>query len=671
MSDTDLLKAAKADIPTTVKAASKKFEIPEDLLHKMVKTESGGNQAATSPKGAHGVMQLMPGTAKDLGVNINDPIENIYGGAKYLKQQKDKFGSWERALWAYNAGPGKVEARVMPIETRKYLKQIAGATPQQLDLAKMSNEELLKLAKQQGIESKPQGQPKQGGQPQIPPPRPVEGPLPPGARPPDMRNPQDLDAAVKQVDTIRNKPIAERLSENAKSAAPVTDTVLPIAGMVAGGLAATPTGPLGMVAGSALGYGAGRQAARAIREAGGETPERGAKPVIEAGKDLAEGALMEAGGQVAGKAIEGAASLTGKIAKPLLGRLTGTGTAAVDEALKSGESTGLFSGNPLKSKTMFDKALRGEISGDEVVDNAKEALGIVKDKRQAAYQTELKKVSSNKANIDTRPAWGKIQALMDRYGIKANPNGTFDTSRIAMGKAGRKDIADVLSTMKNWGKKPGDNTAMGLDTLKRQLDDFYSDSSQARQFVASMRNEVKDLIVKNVPEYGKMTKDYAEATKLIKDIESGLMMRKQGMSGRIVADQTLRRLTSAMRDNFSLRKDLVDALGGVSGKDIAGQVAGHSMSSLMPRGLAGTGPAVTSEIALAHFVHPGFWPVLVASSPRVTGEFLRMFGKGMAEARKLKPALRLLGPTGVAVKAKKEPGTEQEDPWREIGGDEY
>ena len=182
MSDTDLMKAAKMDIPTAIKSVSKKFDIPEDLLHKMVKTESGGNQSATSPKGARGIMQLMPGTAKDLGVNLNDPIENIYGGAKYLKQQKDKFGSWDRALWAYNAGPGKVEAHVMPIETRKYLRDIAGATPKQMELARMSNEELLNLAKQRGIEAKPQDP----NQPQIPPPRPVEGPLPPGARPPEQ-----------------------------------------------------------------------------------------------------------------------------------------------------------------------------------------------------------------------------------------------------------------------------------------------------------------------------------------------------------------------------------------------------------------------------------------------------------------------------------------------------
>ena len=155
MSDMELLKATNADIPTTVKVASKIYDIPEDLLGKMVKQESGGKQEAVSPKGARGVMQIMPGTAKDLGINVNDHVENILGGAKYLKQQKDKFGSWERALWAYNAGPGKVEARVMPKETRDYLKNIAGVTPQQAKLTAMSDEDLLRLGKQLGIKGKP------------------------------------------------------------------------------------------------------------------------------------------------------------------------------------------------------------------------------------------------------------------------------------------------------------------------------------------------------------------------------------------------------------------------------------------------------------------------------------------------------------------------------------
>jgi hypothetical protein len=70
-------------------------------------------------------------------------------------------------------------------------------------------------------------------------------------------------------------------------------------------------------------------------------------------------------------------------------------------------------------------------------------------------------------------------------------------------------------------------------------------------------------------------------------------------------------------------------LGYTSGRDVAGQVAGHAMSSFIPRGLAGSGPSLVGQAALAYFVSPKLWPVLAASSPRISAEFLIQFGKGM------------------------------------------
>lgn len=95
------------------------------LAARVMRTESGGNPSAISPKGATGPMQLMPGTAKDLGVNINDPYDNIRGGVRYLKQQIDEFGP-ELGLAAYNAGPGNVRkyGGVPPFaETQNYVRK--------------------------------------------------------------------------------------------------------------------------------------------------------------------------------------------------------------------------------------------------------------------------------------------------------------------------------------------------------------------------------------------------------------------------------------------------------------------------------------------------------------------------------------------------------------------
>ncbi|PIE12358.1 MAG: transglycosylase [Rhodobacterales bacterium] len=110
--------------------AARRNGVPEDLFLRLVQQESNWKPNAKSHAGAIGLAQLMPGTARVLGVNPRDPHENLDGGARYLKQQYRKFGSWRLALAAYNAGPGAVEKHggVPPYrETRNYVRKIWGS----------------------------------------------------------------------------------------------------------------------------------------------------------------------------------------------------------------------------------------------------------------------------------------------------------------------------------------------------------------------------------------------------------------------------------------------------------------------------------------------------------------------------------------------------------------
>ncbi|OIQ31992.1 MAG: lytic transglycosylase [Alphaproteobacteria bacterium MedPE-SWcel] len=112
------------------RSAARANGVPEDLFLRLVQQESNWNPTAQSHKGALGLAQLMPGTARLLGVDPLVPAENLRGGAKYLAQQYRKFGSWRLALAAYNAGPDAVRkyGGVPPFEeTMTYVRRILGS----------------------------------------------------------------------------------------------------------------------------------------------------------------------------------------------------------------------------------------------------------------------------------------------------------------------------------------------------------------------------------------------------------------------------------------------------------------------------------------------------------------------------------------------------------------
>lgn len=102
-------RSTRGGLAQAIDAAAARYDLAPELVDAIARQESAYNQAAVSPKGAIGVMQLMPETARTLGVDPRDAVANIHGGAAYLRQMIDKFdGRIDLALAAYNAGPGAV-----------------------------------------------------------------------------------------------------------------------------------------------------------------------------------------------------------------------------------------------------------------------------------------------------------------------------------------------------------------------------------------------------------------------------------------------------------------------------------------------------------------------------------------------------------------------------------
>ena len=122
--------AVPAPYSAKVAELAARFDLSPALIEALVWQESRWRANARSPVGARGLAQLMPGTARELGVAPDDPLANLEGGARYLRAQLDRFdGDLEKALAAYNAGPGRVErAGGIPRirETQTYVAAVMG-----------------------------------------------------------------------------------------------------------------------------------------------------------------------------------------------------------------------------------------------------------------------------------------------------------------------------------------------------------------------------------------------------------------------------------------------------------------------------------------------------------------------------------------------------------------
>lgn len=132
--------ATAAAVAAVVVSAAKQYGLDPALLLAMAQRESGLNPNAVSPAGAQGVMQLMPATARALGVtNPFDVMQNVNAGARYLAQLLRQFGDVTKAVAAYDWGPGSVSnavaqyadnwLAVAPAETQAYVQALLGVTP--------------------------------------------------------------------------------------------------------------------------------------------------------------------------------------------------------------------------------------------------------------------------------------------------------------------------------------------------------------------------------------------------------------------------------------------------------------------------------------------------------------------------------------------------------------
>ena len=314
----------------------------------------------------------------------------------------------------------------------------------------------------------------------------------------------------------------------------------------------------------------------------------------------------------------------GALASQTLGATTGAGASSIKAAAE---------GSPA-----FLAAMRGKINPDEVVQTAQDALDTIKNNRRAGYLADLAKVGENKSSLDISPLHQELATQLKNFGVAVGKDGLdFSRSSIANNGSARADIQGVFDTLTQWGTKEGDRTPVGLDTLKKQLSDFYSQSGSARSFVQAISSKLGGILKTQVPGYNDMTKGYQQASALIDDIKSAT-----GLGGKAKIDTVFSKLTTAMKGDKELRLEILNTMSKLGEQpDLLDKIAGVNMSPLVPRGLVGKGIDVgTAWAVLQGAFSAKFLPMLLATSPRVVGEFVNGLGIGARKTQVIQDALR-------------------------------
>jgi len=328
------------------------------------------------------------------------------------------------------------------------------------------------------------------------------------------------------------------------------------------------------------------------------------------------------------KGVGKAGHYGGIATKNILGATTGVGADVLDTAYQTGRAGGERAKN-------FTDNMRGLEDSRVVLEEAEGALARMRETKSRNYQKGSKAWNADKTRLDFWPVREKFDELV---------KSTYQGEHSKVGLETQKKLKEIYEVIDEWGADKGVHTAGGLDALKMRLDDMRPNSldpSQSGRIVTEMRNSVKDIIVKQVPEYADVMKDYETAINLEKEIK-----RTLSVGGN--PDTAMRKLQSMMRNNVNTNYGERLALGKIledqGGGKILDRVAGQNVNKVTPRGLAslgGTGTIVGSAVS----GNPMGLAVLPFQSPRIVGEGAHLAGKAGKMGKLTKQLLEGVGLT--------------------------
>ena len=341
---------------------------------------------------------------------------------------------------------------------------------------------------------------------------------------------------------------------------------------------------------------------------------------------------------VATKAVTKPLQLAELLATPAVAGLSGTSSSAIRQAATTGrESISDVARGTEKAQAFLNQTL-GKAPATDAVQVAREAVDELRKIRSAEYNSGMANIKTDKTILDfTKIDQSLIDA--DKYAYFKNALKNPEAA---------KALEDVQAIVDDWKSRPKNeyHTPEGLDNLKQAVGgvlERYKPGTTEYKAVSDVYNAIKKDIVAQAPVYGKVMKDYLEASDTLKELSKSLVS-----NDRTSSDLTLRKLQSIFRNNvntnYGSRLEKGKLLEGAGADTLFPMLAGQVFNSPTARGIQGSiAPYAAGGGVVASISNPALWPVIAgtyaASSPRVVGLSSYYGGKAFGAGEKVAKAL--------------------------------
>lgn len=330
----------------------------------------------------------------------------------------------------------------------------------------------------------------------------------------------------------------------------------------------------------------------------------------------------------------------GKVTKPIVGMTTGAGAEAIGQAYQAGKAGG-------DAQRRFLENIRGQVPAEEVVTEAAKTLKEMSKDKTRKFKSGKTQLQLENKKID----FSEVNRDLNEFAVKNSFEGMTTLST-----KGQKMQQKIYKIIKEFEEQPRLHNAKGLDMLKKRIDAEYPRGLKPGDeavVVTEIRNKIKERILKEVPEYADVMKSYEDAITLEKQLASELSLGKN-----VKASTTLQKLQSTMRNNVNTNYGArLDALNKLN-PDLLPSLAGQSLQSLTPRGIAGlvgtgqlTGAGVLGAANLLGETQSltaplAFLPTLALQSPRIMGETTNLIGR-LNRLPNVRPTTQTLRQVGI------------------------